>query len=261
VKLDAQDLDETRRYWAARACGSVHSSAAPHTREFYREVDAFRFGVEPVIQFANFTATTGRRVLEVGTGTGGDLARFLEAGAEAVGLDLSPSAVQATGRRIALEGLPRRVIRADALCLPFGDDMFDLVWSWGVLHHTGRIAAALAEVHRVLRPGGETRLMLYHRPSWVALAAWIRWALLRGRPFQGLKRVVSDHVESPGTLALSVGEIRSLLCAFERVEVHVVGTHWDRKFFPGLGRLAGSRMGWFALVRAWKPQRGPTVAG
>jgi Methyltransferase domain len=70
-------------------------------------------------------------VLEVGTGTDGDLARFLEEETEAVGLDLSPAAVQATARRIALEGLPARVIRADVLCLPFGGDMFDLVWSWG----------------------------------------------------------------------------------------------------------------------------------
>ncbi len=82
--------------------------------------------------------------------------------------------------------LPQRVVRADALTLPLPNDAFDLVWSWGVLHHTGAIDTAVAEVQRVLRPRGEARLMLYNRPSWVSLAAWLRWGLLRGRPFQGL---------------------------------------------------------------------------
>ncbi len=67
--------------------------------------------------------------------------------------------------------------------------------------------------------------------------------MLGGRPFQGLKRVVADHVESPGTLALTVPELHRLLAAFDRVQVRVVGTYWDGKFVPCLGRIAGSRLG------------------
>jgi hypothetical protein len=96
--------------------------------------------------------------------------------------------------------------------------------------------------------------MLYHRPSWVAIAAWIRWSLLGGKPFRGLKRTVADHVESPGTMALTVDELRDLLVDFADVQIRVVGTYWDRAFVPVLGTLAGSRLGWFALVTATKPQ-------
>jgi SAM-dependent methyltransferase len=146
-----------------------------------------------------------------------------------------------------------RVVRADALGLPFSVGTFDLVWSWGVLHHTGDIERAVQEVRRVLKPGGEARLMLYHRPSWVAIAAWGRWALLRGRPWQSLRRVVAEHVESPGTIALTTREIRQLMADFRDLETRVVGTYWDRRFVPILGRLAGPRLGWFALIKAWKP--------
>jgi SAM-dependent methyltransferase len=240
-------------YWAATACGSIHTTASPQTKEYYDEADAFRYGLEPVAEFARFHETAGLRVLEVGTGMGGDLARFLTAGADALGVDLSPTAVATTRNRLKLWGVPPRVIRGDALALPLPTDTFDLVWSWGVLHHTGNIERAVDEVFRVTKPGGRIRLMLYHRPSWVAFAAWVRWGLLRGR-LRGMKRIVAEHVQGPGTLALTRPEIRRLLSKFEDVDVRVIGTYWDRKFVPGLGSLAGSALGWFALMEARKPE-------
>ena len=241
-----------RSYWETRSCGSRHSTALPGTRAFFEEADEFRYSVEPVDSFAEFGVWLDKRVLEVGSGMGGDLSRFLRAGARAIGIDLSPAAVGATLDRLKLDRLPRSLARADALRLPFKDRSFDLVWSWGVLHHTGDIERAISEVHRVLDSGGEARLMLYHRPSWVALAAWGRWALLRAKPFQGLRRVVADHVESPGTLALTSAEVHRLLRNFQEVRIEIVGSYWDRKFVPMIGRLGGSRLGWFALIRARK---------
>ena len=247
--------EDTRSHWAGKACGAGHATALPLTSAYFSQADAFRYRVEPVDDFADFRRWSGKRVLEVGIGMGGDLRRFLGAGAVAAGIDLSPTAVEATAERLRLANLPRRAARADALRLPVGDETVDLVWSWGVLHHTGDIASAIGETHRVLRPGGALRIMLYHRPSWVALAAWGRWSLLTGHPFRGMKRTVADHIESPGTLALTKREIRDLLVDFEDVRVRVVGTHWDRKFVPVLGRLLGSRLGWFALISARRPMR------
>jgi hypothetical protein len=93
-------------------------------------------------------------------------------------------------------------VRADALAFPFPNDAFDLVSSWGVLHHTGAIDTAVAKVR--------------------CLGALGR--LLGGRPLQGLKRVVADHVESPGTLSLTVPESHRLLAAFDRVWSARTGT-------------------------------------
>jgi SAM-dependent methyltransferase len=250
---EGRGRDEARRYWQTKACGSGHSTASPGTAEHYEEADRFRYRSEPVAAFAEFERWAGVRVLEIGTGMGGDLARFVRAGASATGVDLSPMAIEATAGRLRLEGLPARMVQGDALSLPFRDSTFGLVWSWGVLHHTGDVERGMAEVRRVLAPDGLARLMLYHRPSWVAVAAWTRWSLAAGRPWRGMRRAVAEHVESPGTQALTVAEVRALMDGFVDVSVEVVGTYWDRRFVPGLGRLAGSKLGWFALVRGRKP--------
>lgn len=249
--------NQTRRrlieqFWDTRACGSEHSRAPAKSAEFYAALDSFRYHVEPVEAFAEFAEWSGKDILEIGVGAGGDVSRFLKAGSRAIGIDISATALDVTRARLQLEGLPVRLCRADALSIPFPANSFDLVWSWGVLHHTPDITQAVREVLRVLRPGGVTKVMLYHRPSWVALAAWLRWGVLRGRPFQGLKRVVEDNVESPGTLALRRSEIEGLFAPFGRIETKIVSSYWDSKFVPVLGRLAGARMGWFALVSARK---------
>ena len=128
------------------------------------------------------------------------------------------------------------------------------MYSWGVLHHTPNLQAALDEATRVLAPGGELKLMLYHRRSWVAAAAWVRFCLLRGHPFQGLRAAVA-HVESPGTKAVTTAEIERALPGLEALDVRTALTHWDRRLAPGIARLAGDRLGWFLLIRGRKPAR------
>ncbi len=116
------------------------------------------------------------------------------------------------------------------------------------------MAKAVDEAHRVLAPGGQLKLMLYHRHSWLALAAWIRFGLLRGRPLTDLTEAVA-RVESPGTQAFIPSEVRTMLRDLEDVSVVPALTVWDRKFFPGISRLLGDRFGWFLLIRARKKAR------
>src|SRR5205807_6238592 len=82
-------------------------------------------------------------------------------------------------------------LNADAECLPFADETFDLVYSWGVLHHSPDVARTLQEIHRVLRPGGECRAMLYHRHSLVASQCYLRYGLGRLRPFIPLSDLIA----------------------------------------------------------------------
>jgi len=122
------------------------------------------------------------------------------------------------------------------------------VWSWGVLHHTPRADEALVEAARVLRPGGRYAVMVYHRRSWVALAAWVRFGLLKGRPFRSIAESVA-HIESPGTRAYTKTEIATLLAPyFEELSVRPVLTHWDRRLVPGLAAWVGDRFGWFLVI-------------
>jgi SAM-dependent methyltransferase len=234
--------EAVRQFWNKAASGERYGD----------QQDRIRYELEPeIIPLANFPSASGRRLLEIGLGMGSDFIRFVRAGAIASGVDLTERAVEITSRRLNAEMLVADVRVADAEDLPFQDASFDIVYSWGVLHHTTGTARAISEAIRVLVPGGQLRLMLYHRRSWVAVAAWVRFCLIRGRPLGGLRAAVA-HVESPGTQAFIPSEVRDMLHDVEEVSVIPSLTVWDRRFVPGLSSLFGNRFGWFLLIRARK---------
>jgi 2-polyprenyl-3-methyl-5-hydroxy-6-metoxy-1,4-benzoquinol methylase len=123
----------------------------------------------------------GARVLEIGCGMGLHTELMSRAGADVTAIDVSPTAIEATRRRLELAGLSAAVERADAEALPFPDRCFDLVWSWGAIHHTARTARAVREIGRVTRPEGEARVMVYNRHGMPAMLAFVRHHVLGGR--------------------------------------------------------------------------------
>ena len=231
------------QFWEREACGERYGD----------DQDRIRYELEPeILRVADFASARGQRVLEIGVGMGADCVRWARAGADVVGVDLTERAVSITKQRLADEGLQGEVRVADAESLPFEDGSFDVVWSWGVLHHTPRADHALVEAARVLKPGGRYAVMVYHRRSWLALAAWARFGLLKGRPFRSLSQAVA-HVESPGTRAYTTGEVSHLLSPhLDRLSVRAVLTHWDRRVAPGVAALAGDRFGWFLVIEGMR---------
>lgn len=243
--------NDVKKFWEARPCGSSLTAFEPGSREFYDDVEATRYRLEPFIpSFAEFDRWRGRRVLEIGVGLGTDFTRFARAGADLSGIDLTETAIDLVGRRLDLEELSADIRVSDAESLPFADGSFDLVYSWGVLHHTPNTARALDEVRRVLAPGGEVRIMLYSRRSWVALGLWLRYALGAGRPWRSFAWVVSNHMESPGTKAYTRAELQQMFGAFADVDLEGFVTPYDRRVSGPLASVMGPRFGWFVGVRA-----------
>ena len=266
--------EEVRKFWDDAACGEK-LLLEDVALEGFRKQAGKRYALEPyIVPFADFNNVRGKKVLEVGVGLGADHQRFAESGAALTGIDLTPRAVNLTRQRFEKLGLESKLEVGDAENLIFEDNSFDVVYSWGVIHHSPDTKKAANEIYRVLRPGGACKVMIYHRYSLVGFMLWLRYALLRGRPLTSLDAIYANYLESPGTKAYSEAQARYLFAAFENVTIHIELTHGDlltsqagqrhqgtmlniaRLIWPRwLFRIFFPRNGLFMLVQATKPAK------
>lgn len=259
---------QVRAFWDAQPCGTGEPTAAPGSREFFEQLAALRYAREPFIaDFAMFPHRKGQRVLEIGCGAGTDSAQFALAGARLTAVDLSYESLRVARQHLTVCGGSAGWVEADAERLPFIDGCFDLVYSWGVIHHTPDVPHAISEIRRMLRPGGELRVMIYHRMSWVTLRAWVRHALLKGKPWRSFRQVLASHVESIGTQAFTRKEAHRLFGGYDNLRLEpvltpydttIMGTKmvWLNSVLPRIAKLVGNRFGWFLLISGTKPAKG-----
>jgi SAM-dependent methyltransferase len=249
LSTQKQDVHD---FWNAASCGE-NLYLTGSDRVAYDAQARRRYALEPyILDFAQFERSAGQRVLEIGVGLGADHQRFAEAGADLFGVDLTERAIDHTSRRMAAFGLASQLGVGDAEHLVFPDGFFDRVYSWGVLHHTPATPQALAEVRRVLKPGGHASVMIYHKWSLVGIMLWLRYALFRLRPWLSLDEIFSQYLESPGTKAYSVPDARQLFARWSEVSISTVLSHGDL-----LDSDAGQRHGGILLStmrRIW-PRR------
>ena len=158
---------------------------------------------------------------------GAEHQKFCEAGADMYGIDLTERAIEHVKRRLNLNGLTSNLCVGDAEDLKFDDCSFDMVYSYGVLHHFPNTPQAIAEVHRTLKTGGIARIMIYHKWSFVGLMLWLRYGVLKLRPFITLSEIYDKYLESPGTKAYSVGEAKAMFTSFREVKVETLLSHAD----------------------------------
>lgn len=215
------DKAEIRDFWGAQACGEIYASGTTYAACFTAQREA-RYVLEPYIRgFARFDGHD-KEVLEVGIGMGADHVEWARSRPRGLaGVDLTPRAVELTKARLDIEGLRSEVRVADAEALPYPDDSFDIVYSWGVLHHSPDTPRAFDEVFRVLRPGGEARIMVYYSRSITGCVLWLRYALGALRPWRSLAEIYAQHLESPGTKAYTVDDVRRMTRRFSSVSTRI----------------------------------------
>ena len=183
-------------------------------------------GEPPFSALIPYADLADKDVLEIGCGTGVHTRLLAEAGAHVTAIDLTPTAVELTRRRLALAEQTATVVEADAESMPFADASFDFVWSWGVIHHSTDTDHVIAEIARVLRPGGRLAFMVYHRTS---LTFWLNYVMYRGVVRGGLLRESPDELAnrwSDGVIArhYTRGRIaESLHPYFEDIDTQVMG--------------------------------------
>ena len=258
-----------RKQWASDPAGAVYGRAHEFgSREFFEEVERHRYqDYAPWMpEVMGFNQHAGKRLLEVGCGMGTDLLQFARGGAICTGVDLTPRSIEISRHRFKLYGVPATFLIADGETLPFPDNCFDVVYSNGVLHHTPDTAGAVKEIHRVLRPGGVAKVMLYYRDS---LNYWgeimlhrglLRGQLLRGKtPEQIMGRFVEVGEQTdPLVKVYSRSQARRLFQNFRTVDFQI--NQMTRAEFHALGpvipeswfRALRKRFGWSLIITATK---------
>src|SRR4030042_1394548 len=162
---------EIIQYWER----STPMSFVPE-RLSHAQKGEFRYSLQDYMHDAfRFNGFTGKMVLEIGCGAGIDSAEFARNGACVVSTDLTRTSTELTRDLLKEIGIPSVVIQSNATSLPFKDNVFDCVYSFGVLHHFPGIESALEEIYRILKPGGQVMVMLYHRDSLLYAYSIILW--------------------------------------------------------------------------------------
>jgi nucleotide sugar dehydrogenase len=161
------DIKNVYNFWNDRPCNIKHSDKDIGTKEYFEEVTARKYKVEPhILEFANFSKYTGKQVLEVGCGIGTAAQSFIENGAIYTGLDLTENAINLTKKRLEVFGLKGNIIQGNIEEIDnIDNNQYDLVYSFGVLHHTPNTEKAIKNIWKLLKPGGEFKLMMYAKNS------------------------------------------------------------------------------------------------
>lgn len=241
-----------RKQWSEDPAGAVYGREHQFgTREFFDAVEQHRYREYApwMPEMMGFDEFAGARLLEVGCGMGTDLLQFARGGAKVTGVDLTPRSVEISRQHLSVYGERGDFAISDCEALPFAGESFDVVYSNGVLHHTPDTAGAVREVHRVLRPGGLARVMLYHRGS---AAFWgeiiLRHGLLHGELLRGHspEEIMSRQVEfnesggNPLVKVYSRGQARKLFSMFREVKIQVEQLTRSELYF--LGRVVPEGM-------------------
>lgn len=252
------EIDEVTRYWDRRPCNIRHSPLEAGTAEYFAEVEQRRYFVEPHIPgFAEFERWSGKRVLEIGCGIGTDAVCFARAGADYVGVELSDASLSLTRRRFDTLGLRGafHLCNAERLADVVPQRSFDLVYSFGVIHHTPDQRAVVASARSMIRDDGELRIMLYAQHSWKAIMieagldqpeaqfgcpiATLYTPEMVGELFQGLFAVVS--IEQAHIFPYRVADY---------VQYQYVVEPWFKAMPPAMFEALQRRLGWHLLIVA-----------
>jgi 2-polyprenyl-3-methyl-5-hydroxy-6-metoxy-1,4-benzoquinol methylase len=270
--FDEVAIETVQAFWDARPCNIRHSPRPPGTREYFDEVEQRKYFVEPHIPgFAEFARWKGKRVLEIGCGIGTDTMNFARAGARVTAVDLSPRSLEVARQRAEVFGLADRIQfhlgNAERLDELVPVEHYDLVYSFGVIHHTPHPEEAVSRIRKFMSADSELRIMVYSKVSYKLFATMREsgmWDM--GRMDELMAKYSEAQTGCPVTYTYTFDEVRALLEGFTVEEVRKAHIFtWDVDAYKQyeyrkdpawagvddvrLGALE-RELGWHTLVRA-----------
>ena len=250
--------ERIRRYWNTQPCNIKHGQSDIGTPAFFREVSERRYRVEPhIAEFAGFHLWAGKRVLEIGCGIGSDAEEFAKNGADYVGIDYSDQSVEIARQRfdaLGLEGEFYNIDASDATAMS-ALGKFDLVYSYGVIHHFPALDTIVKNVRDVLLPGGEFRFMVYAPNSWKQAMIYKgldQYEAQAGCPYA--KSFTKEEIPEILGDGWHIERIRQDHCFMYNVEKYKQGQYelepWFEAMPAAMREAVREYLGWHLLVKA-----------
>lgn len=275
--------NKVKDHWNSNPMDYDNIDVKQFSKEYYRQINQQFYKIcyfghkkgEPMFsKIVNYSSLKGKKVLEIGCGAGTMSTEFAKHGAIVTAIDLTETAIKNTKNQFKFANVKGKIMQADAENLPFKDESFDYVWSWGVIHHTPDTRKCSSEIYRVLKKGGRAQVMLYHKNSIFnyLLVIGIR-GILQGKLFKhGSKKLLNmytDHSHIGGVplaKCYSKKEVRNnLFKEFNKFNFKVYGVKNEVFFIPlfrkYLHKLPNSipsffleklGLGWYLLINMKK---------
>ncbi len=222
--FDIVHIENVRSYWNARPCNIRHSPKEVGTKEYFDGVEHRKYFVEPHIPvFAEFPRWKGKKVLEIGCGIGTDTINFARAGASVTAVDLSEESLAVARKRADVFGLNNIQFyqaNAEELTSVVPLERYDLVYSFGVIHHTPHPRKAIEQIRQYMDAESRLKIMVYNRDS--CKVFWILMTYGKGA-FWKADELIARHSEAqtgcPVTYSYTKETIKDLLRGFEITDI------------------------------------------
>ena len=220
TSFDRVPVERVRDYWNRRPCNIRHSPKPVGSKEYFDEVEARKYFVEPHIPGVRRSSRNGRESACSRSAAGSGPTRSTSrATARVTVAELSDESMKVAEQRAELFGLSDRISfhngNAEELTSFVPVQPHDLVYSFGVIHHSPHPERILEQASNYIAPGGTLKVMVYNRRSWKVL-----WMVLKyGKgDFRKTRSLIAEHSEaqfgSPVTYAYTKRELSELLAKY-----------------------------------------------
>ena len=231
-----------RDYWNSHIHDLEIATHPVGTLGFFDELDEYRFDkLRYLPNLVDFSKYRGQKLLEVGCGVGIDLVHFAREGTMVTGIDLAEVSIDLARKNFELRHLPGEFLVMNGEAMDFPDQSFDVVYAHGVLQYTAHAEKMVAEIHRVLRSGGEAIMMVYNRHSWL-------------NAMSKIMNVGLEHEDAPVLNKYTISEFKGLLSPFGSFQIIPERFPVETRLHHGLKAILYNRIfvkGFHLLPKSW----------